>query len=88
MMASTMTGHDDDAARRAERRAFIRAQHPDAGGDPAAFMSGLQQFDASSRDRNGLPKVYRSRRLDRVLRRAVRDVRRRITGEQPPRTLQ
>ncbi|AUS77769.1 hypothetical protein C1701_04665 [Actinoalloteichus sp. AHMU CJ021] len=26
---------------RAARRAFVRAHHPDAGGDPAAFSAGL-----------------------------------------------
>ncbi|WP_083886068.1 hypothetical protein [Actinoalloteichus spitiensis] len=29
------------ADRKAARRAFIRAHHPDAGGDPAVFSAGL-----------------------------------------------
>jgi hypothetical protein len=31
--------------RRAERRKFIRAQHPDRGGDPDAFVAGLRSFE-------------------------------------------
>jgi hypothetical protein len=30
--------------RRLARREFIRAHHPDNGGDPAAFMTGLAAF--------------------------------------------
>ena len=33
------------ADHRAARREFIRAHHPDAGGDPTAFISGLQRWD-------------------------------------------
>jgi hypothetical protein len=29
------------------RREFIRAHHPDRGGDPEVFMAGLRQFDAA-----------------------------------------
>jgi hypothetical protein len=35
---------DDGAERR--RREFIRAHHPDRGGDPEVFMAGLRRFDA------------------------------------------
>jgi hypothetical protein len=28
------------------RREFIRTHHPDRGGDPDAFVAGLQSFDA------------------------------------------
>lgn len=31
--------------RRAERRQFIRAHHPDRGGDPEVFVAGLRRFD-------------------------------------------
>lgn len=31
--------------RRRRRRQFIRTHHPDAGGDPAAFVAGLAYFD-------------------------------------------
>jgi len=34
----------EDAERR--RREFIRAHHPDRGGDPAVFAAGLRSFDA------------------------------------------
>jgi hypothetical protein len=35
----------DEQFRRLARREFIRAHHPDHGGDPAAFMAGLTAFD-------------------------------------------
>ena len=34
----------EDAERR--RRAFIWAHHPDRGGDPEVFVTGLRSFDA------------------------------------------
>jgi hypothetical protein len=36
---------DGGAERR--RREFIRAHHPDRGGDPEVFMAGLRQFDTA-----------------------------------------
>jgi hypothetical protein len=33
-----------DAAERAAFRAFVRAHHPDRGGDPEAFAAGLARF--------------------------------------------
>jgi len=36
---------DGSQSRRRARREFIRAHHPDRGGDPAAFMTGLATFD-------------------------------------------
>jgi hypothetical protein len=41
-----MTGRD--AADRAAFRAFVRAHHPDVGGDPAEFAAGLARFRAES----------------------------------------
>ena len=35
----------DEEARRRARREFIRAYHPDRGGDPAAFAAGLADLD-------------------------------------------
>jgi hypothetical protein len=32
---------------RAEFRAFVRAHHPDRGGDPEAFVAGMARFAAS-----------------------------------------
>jgi len=43
---------DAEQSRRSVRREFIRAHHPDRGGDPVAFAAGLaelDQFAASSR---------------------------------------
>ncbi|MGI8760204.1 MAG: hypothetical protein ACR2LF_02665 [Jatrophihabitantaceae bacterium] len=37
---------DEHARQRAERRAFIRANHPDRGGDPQAFIAGLSAMNA------------------------------------------
>jgi hypothetical protein len=36
---------DERSRRRRARREFIRAHHPDTGGDPAAFMTGLAAVD-------------------------------------------
>jgi hypothetical protein len=36
---------DEQSWHRLARRDFIRAHHPDRGGDPAAFMTGLAAFD-------------------------------------------
>ena len=36
---------DDEQRRRRARREFIRAHHPDNGGDPAAFAAGLAALD-------------------------------------------
>ncbi|MGI5240156.1 hypothetical protein [Dactylosporangium sp. CA-139066] len=40
-----MQALNDELQRRARRRAFIRACHPDRGGDAAAFIAGLAAFD-------------------------------------------
>jgi hypothetical protein len=36
---------DGEQSRRSFRREFIRAHHPDRGGDPAAFAAGLAELD-------------------------------------------
>lgn len=36
---------DDQQRSRHARREFIRASHPDRGGDPAAFAAGLAERD-------------------------------------------
>jgi hypothetical protein len=36
---------DDEQSRRRARREFIRAHHPDHGGDPVAFAAGLAALD-------------------------------------------
>jgi hypothetical protein len=40
-----------DRAKRAEIRAFVRANHPDVGGDPETFAAGLARLrDGAPRD--------------------------------------
>ncbi len=41
------TGQLDRQARQ-DRRAFVRANHPDVGGDPEVFLRGLQAFGRSA----------------------------------------
>ena len=36
---------DNEQSRRRARREFIRAHHPDRGGDPDAFAAGLAAYD-------------------------------------------
>lgn len=36
---------DNEQSRQRARREFIRAHHPDRGGDPAAFAAGLAELD-------------------------------------------
>ena len=36
---------DAEQSRRSFRREFIRAHHPDRGGDPVAFAAGLAELD-------------------------------------------
>jgi hypothetical protein len=44
------TGHPLDASARYRHdvRAFVRAHHPDLGGDPAEFVAGLARLRASA----------------------------------------
>lgn len=74
----------DDSA----RRAFIRANHPDVGGDPDAFIAGLAAFDGppAARPSDSRARVVRSRRPDRLVRQTLRELRRRVQGK-PPRNL-
>ena len=63
-------------ADRAARRAFIRAHHPDHGGDPGQFIEGLRRLDdlTSAPDGGARPagKVTIRRRRALARRRAVR----------------
>jgi hypothetical protein len=47
-----MSGVDpaDARAEKAAYRAFVRANHPDVGGDPAAFAAGIERFRSAARD--------------------------------------
>ncbi|MEU6127974.1 hypothetical protein ABZ805_02265 [Saccharopolyspora sp. NPDC047091] len=51
-----MTGSPDDDAR-VRLRAFVRAHHPDVGGDHEAFVAGLAALQArrDATDRNPAP---------------------------------
>lgn len=59
----------DAAAARAAFRAFVRAHHPDVGGDPEIFAAGLAELRAArarpiparATDRYDAPIVYVSR---------------------------
>jgi hypothetical protein len=64
----------DDPTRRDERaafRAFVRAHHPDLGGDPEVFRAGLaayrQQAASSAPSGVTVPTVYHRRRGPGVL---------------------
>lgn len=43
------------AQRRAAFRAFVRAHHPDVGGDPAVFRAGLAAFATLAGPSRGTP---------------------------------
>ena len=48
---------------RSDRRAFILANHPDRGGDPAAFIAGLRLLDQQHPvTASPAVRAYRSRR--------------------------
>ena len=73
-----MTTPGDDA--RTEFRAFVRAHHPDRGGDPAVFVAGMATRGHPAR-REPAPTVVPGRSLSARLRRVRRRLRR-----VPPRT--
>lgn len=77
----TTVQHDPDTRRAV--RAFVRAHHPDVGGDPEAFAAGLAELRAG-RDRDDAPVVvvHRPRGVRGLLRR-FRDWRAR--RHRPPR---
>jgi hypothetical protein len=75
-----------DAAARERRRAFIRQQHPDRGGDPGAFIAGLRALDAQGEQASEPPPpVIVVRRRPWPVRRASAVVRRLRYGPRPPR---
>lgn len=63
-----MTGTQDDDAR-AHLRAFVRAHHPDVGGDPETFATGLAELrarrDAVTRAPGSVRAPSRNRPPDR-----------------------
>jgi hypothetical protein len=68
------------------RRDFIRAHHPDRGGDTNFFIAGLRAFGTGSeQDRGQLPKVVVVTRRPWLVRRIVVAARRVRYGPKPPR---
>lgn len=49
-VTSVAGGDDPDDAIRREMRAFVRAHHPDVGGDPEQFAAGLAELRESLSD--------------------------------------
>ena len=76
---------DTDAGRRAQRRAFIRAHHPDTGGDPAAFITGLARLDAGAPPPDEVPSrpVSVRRRRSALVRLTDASLRRRRRPRRP-----
>lgn len=60
-----MTGTEPDACGRQAFRAWVRAHHPDAGGDPEEFVAGLTRWRAQLAIPAGCPggevTVFRTR---------------------------
>ena len=76
--------HAYEARRR--RREFIRAYHPDRGGDPEIFAAGLRAFGAGPEpDAGPLPQVVIIRRRAWPIRQAAEVARRLRYGPRPSR---
>jgi hypothetical protein len=58
-VADDLEAQDPDAQRRRDFRAWVRAHHPDAGGDPDAFAAGLLTW-RRDRDRAGTAPAART----------------------------
>jgi hypothetical protein len=67
------------------RRQFIRAYHPDRGGDLGTFIAGLRVFDTQRALSESPPSVVVVRRLSWPARMAIAVVRRLRRGRKPPR---
>jgi hypothetical protein len=71
---------------RRRRREFIRAYHPDGGGDPEVFVTGLRAFDTGHEPDTGpLPQVVIIRRRPWLIRQAAVMARRLRHGSRPSR---
>ena len=72
---------------RRRRRYFIRAHHPDRGGDPEAFIAGLCAFGAGHEPDTGPPppEVIVIRQRAWLLLQAATVARRLRYGPKPPR---
>lgn len=71
---------------RSLRRQFIRAHHPDRGGDVDFFMAGLRAFDTGRVQGAGqLPRVVIVKRGPWLIRFGLTTARRIRYGPRPPR---
>jgi len=71
---------------RHRRRDFIRANHPDRGGDTDLFVSGLRVLDAGpEQDPGSLPAVIIIKRHPWLIEKVIAAARRRRYGPRPPR---
>ncbi|MEV7041854.1 hypothetical protein [Amycolatopsis sp. NPDC051061] len=81
-----MTGRDPgDAAGRAAFRAFVRAHHPDVGGDPAEFAAGLARFRAQGSPESEVDSRYDAPVSFVTRRRGIAALRGRFRRRRPPR---
>ena len=67
------------------RRQFIRAYHPDRGGDLGAFIAGMRVFDTQQALSEPPPRVVVVRRPNWPARMAIAAARRLRHGRKPPR---
>jgi hypothetical protein len=73
----------EEAGRR--RREFIRAHHPDRGGDAESFIAGLRAIDADQEPRDPPPRVVVAPHRPWPVRLAASAVRRFRHDSKPPR---
>ena len=67
------------------RRQFIRAHHPDRGGDAGAFIAGMRAFDTEQAPWRPPPSVVVVRRPNWPARLVIAAARRLRDGRKPPR---
>ncbi len=67
------------------RRQFIRAHHPDRGGDAGAFIAGMRAFDTEQAPWRPPPSVVVVRRPNWPARLVIAAARRLGHGRKPPR---
>lgn len=84
-VAAPMSETESGEARR-RRRDFIRAHHPDWGGDPESFIAGLRAFGTRPEQGPGpLPRVVIVRRRAWLIRLVIALAGRFRYGPRPPR---